>query len=462
VNRERLLTLWELIFFGVVLLQSPVAAIPLFGIGQQLSGGHVSTAILIPMFAMGVTAVSYGRMAALFPSAGSSYTYVAKGLNPFVGFLTGWAIVFDYLLQPLICTVWVSTALHNEYLPGVPYAMLAAIVAGAITVLNLRGVKASVRVNQLLLGWMFIVVGTFIALAARFLYVHQAWHGLLSAKPFYDPDTFNLHRVLAGSSFAVLTYVGFDAITTLSEDVENQRRTVLLATVTICIFNGAFGCFVSYLGQRVWPDWHSFRSLETAFMEICSRVGGRPLMDAMNATIIVAFFGSGLTCGLGAAKLLFGMGRDGVLPKRLFGHVAPGTNIPSYNIILLGVLSFGGAVLLNVYGNAFQHAGELINFGAFLAFMGVNLATFWQFGVVRRRRGMRFMLVDAAFPLIGFGFCAIIWWNLSPVAKSVGGAWFVAGLIHLLIITKCFRSATTPSMSAIRERVPPALPLPRE
>ncbi|PYX65261.1 MAG: APC family permease [Acidobacteria bacterium] len=437
---KRVLTLWDLIFYGIVLIQ-PIAPVPLFGVAQKLSDGHFATIILIAMFAMMITAVSYGRMAALYPSAGSAYTYVGKGLNPHLGFLAGWAMFLDYLLQPLINTVWMSTALHERYLPQVPFMAWAAIIAGIITLLNLRGIRSSARANKVLLFFMFIVVGFFIVLAVRYLFYSQGLRGLFSIQPFYDPKTFNSHRIWTATSFAALTYIGFDGVTTLAEDVENPKRNVLLATVLVCVFTGVFGGLEVYLGQRVWPDWHTFPNLETAFMDICRRVGGSLLFNAMGVILILAAFGSALTGGLGAARLLFGMGRDNVLPRKIFGHLSPGSSTPTYNIIVIGLLAFGGAVMLNRVGNAYEHAGELLNFGAFLAFMGVNLATFWQFAVVAKPGYKRRILVDAILPLIGFAFCALIWWNLNNLAKTVGGIWFAVGLLYVGIKTRGFRTA---------------------
>jgi amino acid transporter len=436
---KRLLTLSDLIFFGIVLIQ-PIAPVPLYGVAQKLSNGYFTAIILFAMFAMMITAVSYGRMAALFPSAGSAYTSVGKGINPHLGFLAGWAMFLDYLLLPLINCVWIAAAMHNVYTPKVPFAVWAAIVAGIITFLNLRGIRSSARQNKVLLFGMFIVIGFFIVLAVRFLFRSQGWGGLFSLQPFYDPATFNAQQFLGATSFAALTYIGFDGITTLTEDAENPKRNILLATVIVCVFTGLFGGLEVYLGQRVWPDWTSFKSLETAFMDVCGRVGGPWLFNGMGIVLILAAFGSGLAGGLGAAKLLFGMGRDNVLPRKFFGHVAPGTSTPTYNIILIGVLSFGGAELLNLFGSAYQQAGELLNFGAFLSFMGVNLAAFWQFGVLKKSRRRR-ILIDIVLPLIGFVFCTVIWWNLNPIAKTAGGIWFALGVIYLATKTRFFRAA---------------------
>ncbi len=437
---RRTLTLWDLIFYGIVLIQ-PIAPVPLYGVAQKLSDGHFVTIILIALFAMLITAVSYGRMGALYPTAGSAYTYVGKGLNPHLGFLAGWAMILDYLLQPLINTVWISTALHERYLPQVPYIAWAALIAGIMTVLNLAGVKSSSRANKVLLAVMSVVVAFFVVLAIRYLYGGQGWSGLFSMQPLYDPKTFNSHKILTATSFAALTYIGFDGVTTLAEDVENPKRNVLLAVVLTCIFAGVCSGVEAYLGARVWPDWRSFPNLETAFMDICSRVGGVLLFNAMGAILIVAAFGSGLTGTLGAARLLFGMGRDGVLPKKFFGYLKPGSSTPTYNILLIGVIAFLGAVLLNSIGSAYEHAGELLNFGAFLAFMGVNLACFWQFTIKRQQGYETKFLTDTLLPIIGFLFCSLIWINLNVIAKTVGGIWFAIGILYVGYKTNWFRSA---------------------
>ena len=437
---RRTLTLWDLIFYGIVLIQ-PIAPVPLYGVAQKLSDGHFVTIIVIALFAMLITAVSYGRMGALYPTAGSAYTYVGKGLNPHLGFLAGWAMILDYLLQPLINTVWIATALHERYVHQVPFIVWAAIIAGIMTVLNLAGVKSSSNTNKVLLVVMSVVVAFFVVLAIKFLYGGQGWAGLFSLQPLYDPNTFNSHKILTATSFAALTYIGFDGVTTLAEDVENPKRNVLLAVVMTCIFAGVCSGIEAYLGARIWPDWRSFPILETAFMDICSRVGGAVLFNAMGFILIVAAFGSGLTGTLGAARLLFGMGRDGVLPKKFFGHLKPGSSTPTNNILLIGGLAFLGAVLLNYIGSAYQHAGELLNFGAFLAFMGVNLACFWQFSVKRQQGYQTKFLTDTLLPIIGFLFCLLIWVNLNIVAKTVGGIWFAIGILYVGYKTNWFRSA---------------------
>lgn len=435
---RRVLSLNDLIFYGIVLIQ-PIAPVPLFGVAQSLSNGFFLDTIVIAMFAMLITAVSYGRMAAIYPAAGSAYTYVGRGLNAHLGFLVGWAMFLDYLLQPLINTVWIATAVHSRYLPKVPYVAAAAFIATVITLLNLAGIKSSAEANKVMLVAMFAVLAVFLVLAVRFLYHGGGWGGLFSIEPFYDPATFDAHRIWGATSFAALTYIGFDGVTTLSEEVVNPKRNVLIAVVATCLLAGVFSAVEAYLGARVWPNWHTFPNLETAFMDVCHRVGGMPLFHAMGAILIVAAFGSALTGSMGAVRLLYGMGRDSVLPHRFFGYLGARSKTPTYNILLIGALSFLGAAGLGYYGQAYEHAGELLNFGAFIAFMGVNLAAFWQFSILRREGRRPRLARDVLLPLAGFVFCGVIWWNLNHLAKLVGGLWFLIGIAYLAYTTRGFR-----------------------
>jgi amino acid transporter len=434
---RRVLTLWDLVFYGIVLVQ-PIAPIPLFGVAQQLSDGHFVTTLLLAMFPMVITAASYGRMAAIYPSAGSAYTYVGKGLNVYLGFMVGWAMLLDYLLLPLVNGIWVAVAIHSRYLLQVPYALAMLLVVVFMTAPNLRGIKTSARADKILLLAMCSVTVVFILLAIRFLLHYQGWGGLISTQPFYNPKTFATHRVWMATSYAALTYIGFDGVTTLSEDVKNPKRNVLLAIVLVCLFTGIFGGFLAYLGQRVWPDWHTLPNLETAFMDVCERVGGHGLFHAMGFTILLAELGGGLAGIVGAARLLFGMGRDNVLPRKIFAHLSPGTSTPTYNILIIAAIVFVGAIALQYVGNAFEHAGELLNFGAFFAFMNVNLAAFWQFAFVRPHKSKARTIVDSLLSLFGAAFCGVIWWNLDIVAKVVGGIWFLIGVIYLAMTTRGF------------------------
>ena len=434
---RRVLTLWDLVFYGIVLTQ-PIASVPLFGVAQKLSNGHYATTLLLAMFPMLITAFSYGRMAAIYPSAGSAYTYVGKGLNAYLGFLVGWAVLLDYGLTPLVNGIWVAIVIHARYLPQIPFVVGMFLVVAIMVAPNLRGIKTSALSDKILLAGMFSVTVVFILLAIHFLFHHQGWSGLVSPQPFYNPRTFAIRTVWTATSYSVLTYFGFEGVTTLAEDIKNPKRNVLVAIVLVCLFTGVFGGFLAYLGQRVWPDWHTLPNLETAFMDVCARVGGPGLFHAMGFTILLADIGGGLAGILGAARLLFGMGRDNVLPRRIFAHLSPGSSTPTYNILIIGTVVFVGGIALQHVGNAFEHAGELQNYGAFFAFANVNLAAFWQFAFVRPHKSKLRTIADSGLSLFGAVFCAIMWWNLDSVARVVGGLWFFIGVAYLATATRGF------------------------
>jgi len=218
--------------------------------------------------------------------------------------------------------------------------------------------------------------------------------------------------------------------------VKEPRRTVPVATVLVCLITGAFSTVEIYLAQRVWPDSSTFKNVETAFMDVTHMVGGEWLFQAMGATVVVACIGSGLSGQAGAARLLYSMGRDGVLPRGLFGRLDEKRGIPAFNIILLGVLSFFGAWLIS-----YERAAEVLNFGAFLGFLGVNAAAFWEYGLRRPDGHTRRWFMDYVVPAAGFVFCLIIWLNLSHAAKIAGGAWLLAGIVYLALLTRGFRTS---------------------
>jgi putrescine importer len=426
---KRTLGLRDLIFYGIVLIQ-PVAPMGIFGVVSQEARGHVVTTILIGLCAMLLTAVSYGRMARAYPSAGSAFTYVGQELHPALGYLTGWSMLMDYVLNPTICTIWCSKAAMNV-LPEVPYAAWVTAFALLFVVMNLRGIKASARTNEILAIAMSIVVLVFLAAAFRYV-LGMRLDRVDLVRPFYDAQTFSLSSVLTGASIAGLTYIGFDGISTLSEEVENPRRNVLLATVLTCLIIGILASVEVYFAQLVWGDWKGFPDLDTAFVYVAGKAGGPILFMTINLTLLVANIGSGSSAHLGGARLLYSMGRQNALPQRFFGAIEPRRNIPRNNVLLIGAIALAGGLTIS-----YQLGAEMLNFGAFIAFMGVNAAALVRYWVRedRARRGP----ADLLIPLGGFVFCLYLWISLRWPAKVAGGAWLAAGLLYGAIKTGGFR-----------------------
>ncbi|MEW5979628.1 MAG: APC family permease [Acidobacteriota bacterium] len=425
---RRELGLWDLVFYGIVLIQ-PTAPMPLFGVVSQEARGHVVTTILIAMVAMLFTAISYGRMARAYPAAGSAFTYVGREIHPVLGYITGWSMAMDYMLNPVICTIWCSKAAGN-IAPEIPYAVWAVFFALLFTGLNLRGIRASARTNEILAAGMGVVILVFFFYAGRYLLGMPAFGPGFLTRPFYNPETFALPALFTGTSIAVLTYIGFDGISTLSEEVRNPRQNILRATVLVCLITGILASLEVYAAQLIWPQSKPFPDVDTAFSFVAGQAGGVFLFQLVNFTLLVATIGSGSGAQLAAARLLYGMGRDRALPKSFFGAVEPKRGIPRNNVLLVG-----GLALLGAFTLTYQLGAELLNFGAFIAFMGVNAAAVTRYYL----RGDQKRLSHLLPPLFGFLICFYIWLNLRRPAMIAGATWLLVGLLYGAYKTRGFR-----------------------
>jgi amino acid transporter len=432
---RRALTLWDLILYGVIIIQ-PMAPMSVFGALNQQGRGHAVTTILIAMVAMLLTAISYGRMAQAYPSAGSAFTYVGQEISPALGYVTGLSMVMEYLLNPLICIIWCSQQ-ANVFVPGVPYWVWAIFFGVVFTWLNIQGVKTSARVNAGLAAAMGIVVAVFFVAAAHYVFGHAHPGVSFFTRPFYDPQTWNGNNILGATSLAVLGFIGFDGISTLSEEAENPRRDILLATVLTCFLVGILSAIEVYAAQLVWPITEPYPNVDTAFTFVAQRAWS-PLFGVVGITLVVANFGSGIAAQLGAARLLYGMGRSGALPKSFFGAIDPKHRVPRKSVLAVGALALAGAFILPaVAGEAtgYQLGANLLNFGALIAFMGVNASAFARYFVHEEKKKVS----NFVPPLLGFCICALLWWNVSAQARIFGAIFMVVGVVYGAWKTRGFR-----------------------
>jgi putrescine importer len=431
---RRTLTLTDLILYGVIVIQ-PVAPMSSFGVLSNRGQGHVVTAILIAMVAMLFTGISYGRMARAYPSAGSAFTYVAQEIHPGLGYVTGWSMVMDYILNPLVCTIWCAQQVYqfttqvpvlSQHVPLFAWKIFFAVT---FTLLNIRGVKTSARLNTALtVGMGAVIIVVFVA-AIRYILGHPHSDPSFFTRPFYDPRTFSFSGLFGCTSIAVLTYIGFDGISTLSEEAENPRRNILLATVLTCLVIGVLSAMEVYIAQLVWPASQPFPDTDTAYVYAAARTWG-PLFGVVGLTLVIANFGSGLGAHLGAARLLFGMGRSNALPKSFFGAVEPKHQIPRNNVILIGAIALIGSFFFS-----YDLGIEMLNFGALIAFMGVNAAAFIRYFVREPQK----KLGNLVPPVLGFIICFALWLNLGHPAQIVGGIWMILGIIYGIWRTNWFR-----------------------
>jgi putrescine importer len=433
---RRILSRRDLVLYGLVIL-TPTAPYPVYGIVQQTSEGHAALSYLVAMVAMLFTAASYGKMSSAFPSAGSTYTYAERALNPHLGFVAGWAMILDYLLIPLLSVIYAALT-ANRLLPQVPYAAWTVVFTVAITLVNIRGIRVTTRAGNVLMVLMTTCAILFIALAARWALLYRAG-GLVAPEVIYDPQTFSLQSLMLGAGIASLSYIGFDAISTLAEDTIRPERDISVATVLVCVIQAVFCVATVYLAALVWPDYKSFPDPETIILDIGARAGGPAMMGLITFILLVAGLASALTGQAGASRLLLGMGRTGVISSRVFATVDPKYATPTTSIYIMGALALIGSIFMR-----FQLAVELLNFGAFVGFIFVNLSVIRYFYILQKRRTGLDLLTNLVFPLIGTAVCSYIWLNLSWKAQVAGFAWLAIGLIYLAVITRGFRVAPKP------------------
>lgn len=428
---KRVLSLWDLIYYGII-LTSPIAAVPLFGEGQVLSHGHTVATLLLAMVAMSVTAVSFGRMASVYPSSGSVYTYISRELNPHLGFVIGWAMFLEYLFQPIQNALYAVLAIQRMT-PRIPFAILAALAVGLITFMTVQGIKFTARTNEVLLGFMLLVTTIFLVEAFRYVVLHHRYAGLISLQPIYNPSTFNLRGLAAGTSLAALVFIGFDGVSILAEEVTDPKRNVLLASVLVVVFTGLFSGLQVYMAQRVWPDYTTLQNPETAFMDVAQMASGPYLFAAYGAMLLVSSIACGLAGHVGASRLLYSMGRDNVLPRKIFGYLSAKKSNPIYNVWIIGLLAYIGVITIT-----WEHAAEIVTFGALLAFMGVNLSALKHFWFSREAVGHRNFFVDCFVPGFGFVFCFVLLISLQTWTKYAGLTWLGVGILYSAYKTRGF------------------------
>lgn len=419
---RRSLRFWDLVLYGIILIQ-PTAPMPSFGVIYKEAHGHVVTAILLAMVAMLFTSISYGRMARAYPQGGSAFLYVGKEIHPSLGYITGWCLVMDYVINPLICTIWCSRAVMN-FLPGVPYFALAIFFAIFFTLMNCNGVETSARINAAMAAILGLVILLVLIAGFRWLFHLSHPEAGFFFRPFYDPATFNTPGLLRGTSIAVLTYIGFDGISTLTDEAKDPARNVPRAIVLTCLITGILASVEVYVAQLVWPRGLAFPDIDTAYVHVSGRIGGPILFLIVNSSLLLANVGSGMASQLGAARLLYAMGQDGALPRRFFGAVDKKNRIPRNNVILIGVICLLGALVFS-----YQLGTELLNYGALLAFMGVNIAS--------ALRGWRHPGSKEWLPILlsigGFCTCLLLWISLGSLARIAGTIWACAGILLWLV-----------------------------
>ncbi|MFJ4790686.1 APC family permease [Streptomyces sp. NPDC088794] len=427
----RSLTLRSVVVFGLAYM-TPIIVLGTYGVVADTTHGSVPTAYLLALGAMLFTAHSYGKMAAAHPVAGSAYTYVRRSIDSRVGFLVGWATLLDYFFLPMVIWLIGGAYLQAEY-PSVPFWVWIIGFITITTALNIRGIKTAERVNDLLMIFQVLVVGIFAVLCLRHVFQDQGAAGLVSATPFGN-DATTLAGISSGAALAAYSFLGFDAVTTLTEETIEPQRTIPRAILLIALIGGGIFVAVAYATQLAHPGY-AFTDPSSAAFEIAKEIGGDLFSSLFVAGLIVAQFASGVAAQASTSRLLYAMGRDSVLPQRVFGRIHAKYRTPALNILLAGAVGLI-ALRLDVATST-----SFINFGAFTAFTFVNLAVIATY--VRERRAGRRPAVWSYVLIPAIGAVVDLWLlvHLDSKARTLGLIWLALGVCYLAYLTKGFRKA---------------------
>lgn len=442
---QKTLVLWQLVMIGLAYMQ-PMTVFDTFGIVDNQSGGHVPTAYIITLVAMMFTALSYGQMVRYYPSAGSAYTYAQKSLNPNLGFVIGWCTMLDYLFNPMInillATIYLKTLISDDISIWF-YVVPLAIV---MTYVNYRGVELVANVNTLIVFCQLLLIGIFIALMIKGLVFDGVGAATIaSTEPFWSEDM-QIGAVAAGSAVLCFSFLGFDGLSSLSEETKDAAKTVPRAILLTTLIGGVIFIVVTYFMQLFFENY-TFQNPEESQPEVLMYVGKTLLQSFGLWLAVLAVCASGIAAHTGVSRMMYVMGRDGVLPSKYFGYINPKYKTPSINIVIVGFIClFAGFFDLSF-------ALHLVNFGALTAFFFVNLCVIVQYYIRNNQRytvGHNFNYL--LFPVLGMSFIIYLWFNLEYTALVIGVVWGMIGLVYLAFITKGF--TTYPKEFLNRSRNP--------
>lgn len=426
---RRALTTKDLVVYGLIFMV-PIAPFGVFGFVWNDAKGMVPLAYLLGLLGMFFTAMSYAAMSRAYPMSGSVYSYVQRGLHEVAGFFSGWLILLDYILVPALLYIFSAVALR-PLLPQVSDWIWLVIFVTFNAVVNLLGVQLNARVNRYMLGIELLTLALFIVLGLGALYGGQGSGGL-TMKPIYDPAVFSISTIAGATSIAVLSFLGFDGISTLAEETRGGRDAVGRATLWALLLAGVLFIVQTWIATDLAQGMH-FSSPETAFYEVAESAGGLWLRNIVLIVIVIA---SGIANAMAAqaavARILFAMARDRKLPAVL-ARVHPRYQTPYVSTFVVAAISVAVGLFFN------KHVDDLtriVNFGALTGFLMLHLSVINHYFVRERSRDwMRHLLM----PLGGLLIIGYVLYEMDKAAKIMGACWLVVGVVYFVVFNLALR-----------------------
>ena len=422
---KRALSTGDLVVYGMIFMV-PIAPFSVFGFVWNDAKGMVPLAYLVGLVGMYFTAVSYASMSRAFPMAGSVYSYVQRGLHEVAGFFSGWLILLDYILVPALLYIFSAVALR-PLLPTVPdWLWLAGFVAFN-AIVNLLGVQVTARINRYMLVMELATLALFVVLGLAALHAGVGAGGL-TLRPIYNPAVFSPATVTGATSIAVLSFLGFDGISTLAEESRGGQNSVGRATVLSLLLVGLLFIVQTWIATDL-AQGMKFSSPETAFYEVAERAGGAWLrVISLGAVVLASGIANAMAAQAAVSRILFAMARDGKLPAVL-ARIHPRYQTPYVSTLAVAGVSLVVGLL---FANHVDELSRIVNFGALTGFLLLHVSVINHYFIRGRSRNW---LRHLAMPLGGLLVIGYVLYEMDLAAKIMGACWIAVGLGYFVVLT---------------------------
>ncbi len=438
---QKTLGLWHIIIIGLAYIQ-PMTLFDTFGLVSEESHFHVPTSYIIALVAILFTSISYGHMIRRYPSSGSAYTYAQKSIHPNVGFMVGWSSWLDYLLSPMVNIILAVIYLEALF-PDVNHWVWVICLTAFMTLVNLRGVKFVANFNSLIVFTQLVVIAYFTWMVYSLLVggvnadgsLVNAPYQLWSLEPFWNEMT-TVGALITGATLLCFSFTGFDSLSSLAEETKDTEKTLPKAIFLTALIAGVIFIISTYFMQIYFPNDPKtyFEDVAATQPDILQAVGGVAFKTVVLYFAIITVMASGISAHAGVSRLMYVMGRDGVINKKIFGHISPKSFTPSYNILIVGVVALtAGFMDLDI-------VISMISFGALTAFTFVNLSVISRYALRDgRTKNFKDIFSFVIIPLLGFISIFAMWLEIEDTALKFGLWWAMFGILYLGYKTKGFR-----------------------
>ena len=418
------MSLWQVVIIGIAYM-TPMVVFDTFGIVSGITDGRVPMAYILALAAMLLTAFSYARFSRISDKSGSAYTYTAESCGAKAGFFVGWCSLLDYILLPLVNALLAGIYLE-AVIPSVPYWVWVSLFAGLVTLINCFRINILANLSLIFVLAPLLLMGLFVYLVIRGVGSAQGYEHVLTVAPLFNGDT-SILPLIAGASILCFSFLGFDAVTTMSHETKDPKRTIPRAVILTTLMGGAIFITASWFIQLYFPSNVRFNNPDEALPEIVLYVGGALFQAVFLCAQIMNTFASGLATHASASRLIHIMGKDGIFHKGTFGQLHSKLGTPLYAVFTIGFISLT-AIALDL-----ATVVSMISFGALIAFTAVNFSVFMKFYVLEQQRaGWKNKFMNLILPLISVAVIMCLWFNLERSALLFGCAWLSIGVLIFL------------------------------